>query len=150
MAEPSAHNEKTRIERKQNFVKKPIDYDNHIKEVILTTVIDKVELAYITSLLDEESIFYRTMEKGVGQYLRIYYGFSYIGISIYINKNDYVKALKIVNSYSGEIQLTESPAIYIQKYHISEHYNKLLKRFSWRRQTILIMFYIKLLLYGTI
>ena len=73
-------------------------------EVALTMVDNQVELAYITSELEAESIPYRIMERGVGQYLGIYFGGSYMGKTIFVDGKNLEKASEIVQSFYAEIQ----------------------------------------------
>jgi len=71
-------------------------------EVPLTTVDEEIKYIYITSQLEEMGILYRVMERGVGQYLTIYLGASYIGKTIYVERKDYTRALEVVYSFSAE------------------------------------------------
>ena len=72
-------------------------------EVPLITIDSQVKLVYITSILEQEGIPYRVMERGAGQYLSIYMGASYMGKTIYVDEKNLETAVKIVESYDGDV-----------------------------------------------
>ncbi len=74
-------------------------------EIALVTVDNEIELLYITSELEQNDILYRVMERGIGQYIKIWMGisYSYTGRTIFIDKKDFDKAEAIVESYKSEI-----------------------------------------------
>lgn len=72
-------------------------------EVPLITVDSQVKLVYITSILEAENIPYRVMERGVGQYISIYMGTSFMGKTIYVDEKNLEPALKIASSYEGNV-----------------------------------------------
>lgn len=72
-------------------------------EVSVLTVINEVQFVYITSAFEQENIPYRVMEEGVGQYLTIYFGSSYMGKTIYVGKDNYKTAIEIVQSFDSSL-----------------------------------------------
>lgn len=77
---------------------KPVD------EVFLVNVSSRVQLAYITSMLEQEGIAYRVAEEDIGQYLSIRHGRSYLGKNIYVKKDGYKCALGILKSLKSPVQ----------------------------------------------
>ena len=74
------------------------------EEIPIITVNDEVKFVYITSLLEQENIPFRVMQQGTGHYLSIYFGSSYMGKTIYVDKKNYEKALEIAASFNrGQI-----------------------------------------------
>ena len=73
--------------------------DQVIEEVLLVNTLGVVELNYISSMLEQENIQFRVVEEGVGQYLTILHGRSFVGMSIYVKKEDFEKAHEIVESF---------------------------------------------------
>lgn len=71
----------------------------YIEEVFLVNVGNEVEIAYITSMLEQEGIAYRIVEEDAGQYLSIIHGRSFFGKDIFVNREYIEKALKIKESY---------------------------------------------------
>lgn len=72
-------------------------------EVPLITVYEDVQLVYITSALEQENIPYRVMGQGIGQYLNIYVGVSYMEKTIYVDKKNLETAAAIAVSYEGDV-----------------------------------------------
>jgi len=94
--------EQTQEEKKRATVGKVKPQPDLGNEVSLVTVDNQVEYVYITSELELQNIPYRVMERDAGQYLTIYMGVSYMGRTIYVDKNDYEKAKGIVDSIKAE------------------------------------------------
>ena len=67
-------------------------------EVLLVTIDNQVQYVYITSQLENENIPYRVMERDVGQYLTIYFGISYMGKTIFVDKCNFERADEIAKS----------------------------------------------------
>ena len=72
-------------------------------EIPLVTIDEQIEFIYITSQLEVNEIPYRAMERGMGQYLRIYLGISYTGKTIFIDKKNFKQAEATVKSYKAEL-----------------------------------------------
>ena len=77
------------------------------REVFLVNVMSIVELTYITSMLDENDIGYRVLEKDAGQYLSIRHGRSYFGKSIYVKESQLKQAKEVVDSYRTQFEKQE-------------------------------------------
>ena len=74
-----------------------------VREVFLLNILDTVEWSYITSLLQEANIPFRSIYEYTGQYLQILHGRNFLGRNIYVRESDYLQAIKIVKSYKSEI-----------------------------------------------
>lgn len=70
-----------------------------VYEMLVVNAGDAVELAYITSMLESESIPYRIAEADIGQYLRILHGASFFGRGIFVDRRYSEKAAAIATSY---------------------------------------------------
>lgn len=86
-----------------------------IEEVFLVNVGNEVEIAYITSMLEQEGITYRIVEVDAGQYLRIYLGRSYYGYSVLVALQDYEKARTIVNSLKVDVEIKNKFDVLVRK-----------------------------------
>ena len=81
-----------------------------ITEARAAYVTDRIELMYITSMLDEAGIRYRVAAEDAGQYLQILHGRSYIGSIIYVGADDLEEAKRIAQSYHGMLHLAGDEA----------------------------------------
>ncbi len=82
--------------------KKPFE-----KEVFLVNVNSVVELAYITSMLENMNIHFRVIEKDIGQYLSIRHGKSYLGKSIYVEEGQLETAQEADDSFKAQFEKHE-------------------------------------------
>lgn len=69
-----------------------------VDEVMLANISDRIEMVYITSLLEQADIAFRVAEEDIGQYMSIVQGRSYMGSCIYVSREDYGRALQVLES----------------------------------------------------
>lgn len=75
-----------------------------MEPVLLIKVSDQMQGTMITGLLEDAKIPVLVKDKGIGGYMKIYMGYSVYGADIYVDKNDYTEAKKIIDFYLSEAE----------------------------------------------
>lgn len=120
-----------------------IKYIDDIVLKELVTVDSLIEAERLINLLESYDIYATYKQKGAGEYLQIATGINYRGVTLYVNNDDYTKALNIVREDEGEadsipydIDVEEAKELEVKE-----------KKFKSRRRSFFILLIILTILF---
>lgn len=70
---------------------------NEFEEILLFSSLNDYQINEVCAILTENNIPFIRKDDGVGSYMNLYMGHSYQEKSVFVNKKDYDKALKLVS-----------------------------------------------------
>ena len=81
--------------------------EDNYSEKLLVANVDMINADIISSILDSYNIPHIKKSKGTGDLMRIYTGFNFYGVDIYVPSNVYEEAKELIDSQSIEEKTEE-------------------------------------------